>query len=115
MLPPLKEEISGNHSRSKSTLLDNWPDNTMQTKEPGNIVWQLSVEDNTYKLKGIIQMWLGADLTIQEACAALRNLLIKENKYVSEETTLHEKRQYTSMCVATESNLRNMFAVGTDK
>jgi len=37
-------------------------------------------------------MWLGADLTIQEACAALRNLLIKENKYVSEETTLHEKR-----------------------
>jgi len=45
MLPPLKEEISGNHSRSKSTLLDNWPDNTMSTKEPGNIVWQLSVED----------------------------------------------------------------------
>jgi hypothetical protein len=39
-------------------------------------------------------MWLGADLTIQEACAALRNLLIKvkENKYVCEETTMHGKR-----------------------
>jgi len=59
MLPPLKEEISGNRSWLKSTQQDNSPDNSKWSKEPGNVVWQLSVEDNTYKLKGLVAMWFG--------------------------------------------------------
>jgi hypothetical protein len=44
----------------------------------------------------LLQCGSGTDLTIQEACAALRNLLIKvkenKKKNVNEETTLHGKK-----------------------
>lgn len=68
----------------------------------------------------MLQYGSGTDLTIQEACAALRNLLIKikenKKKNVNEETTFHAKKVvYINMYVATEGDLRNVFVVGTDK
>lgn len=53
--------------------------------------------------KELLQCGWFADLTVQEVCAALRNLLIKVNenkvKYVSGEMSLVGKRHYMSICL----------------
>lgn len=60
----------------------------------------------------------GANLTLREACAALRNLLIKykekKDGHVSDRTTTQIGQETPYVC-GNQNYLRNVFVVGTDR